>query len=168
MPFRDHYGQTQISLHWLVVALVFLQFVSGEGMARAFESVREGGSWTGDAVVHGWFGSMILVAMLLRFYLRLNRGVPPPSETEPPMIQRISRGTHWAFYAVLVAMPLIGLTAVLTRSALAGQVHVATSWLLLALIAAHVAGAFWHLVRQDGVVARIVYRQRAGAAGRQS
>ncbi len=87
--------------------------------------------------------------------------------------------THWAFYAVLILLPLLGwiaanaygvtvyLAGVIPLPALVapdkafaeriGGVHGTVALLLLALIALHVAGALYHaLVKRDGVMQRML------------
>ncbi len=162
MSRPDRYATLQIGLHWLVVGLVAFQFFTGEGMAAAFERdfALETGA-TGTAIVHGVIGSSILIAMIVRAVVRRRFGAPPPPQTEPSMVQKISRANHALFYVVLIAMPLAGLLAVLTGSEIVAEAHALTSTVLLVLIAAHVAGAVWHLFKGDGVVRRMVPKRAA-------
>lgn len=151
------YRRTIRALHWLVVGLVILQFLSGGGMAQVFpERLSTDTATPAVAVAHALVGLSILMAMIWRLVTRWQSQVPPPPANEPRWVQRISRGTHYAFYIVLIAMPLVGATALLTGSQSAGAIHALTSWVLLALIFAHVAGASWHVVRRDGVIRRIL------------
>lgn len=155
----ETYSTAQRTAHWLVVALVAFQYFTGEGMAHAFDGVVEdGAAFTGNAWVHGIIGSAILLTMLSRVVLRLRRGAPPPPDTEPGAIQIVSRGNHFAFYAILLAMPLAGLAAVLTLNETVAWLHGLTSKLLLVLIVAHLAGAIWHMTKSDGVIRRMVGR----------
>ena len=150
------YSTDQRALHWLVVLLVTVQFVTGGGMEESFNHAAEGtDNFNGSAWVHGVLGATILLAMLARLTLRMKRGAPPPPSTEPSAIQKVSRGTHYLFYLILIAMPLIGLTAVLTLNETIAAIHGWTSLLLLALIVAHVAGAFWHMSNRDGLIKRM-------------
>ena len=77
---------------------------------------------------------------------------------EPEVLQKISRGNHLAFYVVLIAMPIAGILAVLTGWGAIATIHAWTSKLLLLLIAAHLAGAIWHMFKEDGVVSRMFSR----------
>ena len=156
-PEPARYPQTIRTLHWVVVGLVTLQFISGSGMEDAFpESVSFDAPTPGAAVAHALVGLSILLAMLWRLNIRWNSKVPPPPSNEPPWLQRISRGTHYAFYIVLIGMPLAGANAALTGSEAVGAIHALTSWLLLALIVAHVAGAVWHMSKRDGIIQRLL------------
>lgn len=147
MTYSDRYNRSQLIAHWLVVVLVLMQFLSNERMARAFQQGVESGALpaSGGIVVHGLFGSLILGLMLWRVVLRVRHGAPPPSEAEPRPIQFLSRANHFAFYGVLIAMPLAGYAALLTLNPTFGSIHSALATLLLLLIALHIAGALAHV-----------------------
>ncbi|WP_299647797.1 cytochrome b/b6 domain-containing protein [uncultured Jannaschia sp.] len=157
------YSSTQMFAHWLIAFLILFQFASGGGMEQAFDAAMEGVApmLSGAVFVHAFFGLTIFVLMLWRLGMRLSHGTPPPPETEPEKLQYLSRGTHYAFYAVLIGMPLAGLGAVLLRSGLLATAHAWTSKLLILLAAMHIAGALWHLTKRDGVVHRMIRRDPA-------
>ncbi|WP_299812886.1 cytochrome b/b6 domain-containing protein [uncultured Jannaschia sp.] len=158
------YSSSQMLAHWLVVFLILFQLVLGwTGVQRDFEAAIETGQSvvSGPIVVHGIFGSSILIVMLWRLTLRLRRGAPPPPDNESKMIQRLSRGNHYAFYVVLIAMPPVGLGAALLRSEVLAWVHALTAYLLVVLIILHISGAVWHLTKKDGVVHRMIRRDPA-------
>ena len=113
----------------------------------------------GGAIMHGICGATILLVMLWRQAMRLTHGTPPPPESEPRKLQYMSRGNHWAFYVVLIAMPIVGLSAVLTLAPILSAIHSWTIWLLLALIAAHFAGAVWQMFRRGSDTWRRVLRR---------
>ena len=144
--------------HWLVALLVLFQYFTGEGMAAAFDAMVETGTRaaSGTAVVHGLFGLTILGLMVWRLTMRRTKGTPPPPETEPGAVRMLSRGVHYAFYVVLIGMPLAGLAAILTGSEALATAHEWASKLLIALALLHVAGAVWHLTKGDGVVHRMI------------
>lgn len=156
-PHIERYPQAIRVAHWMIVGLVVFQFFTGGGMEQTF---KDGQSVTsedaGTALVHALLGSMILITMLWRLAVRLRSPVPPPPETEPDTLQKVSRGVHYAFYAILIGMPLAGALALLTGSEVVATVHGWTSWLLLILAIAHIAGAMWHLSKRDGVVQRMI------------
>ena len=69
----------------------------------------------------------------------------------------MSRSVHYAFYALLIGMPLFGMAALWLKWGVLGALHAWASYALLALIVAHVAGGLWHgLVKRDGVARRIL------------
>ena len=53
-------------------------------------------------------------------------------------------------------MPIFGILALVTLWGWVAIAHAITSYLLLALIALHAAGAFWHAYKRDGTIARIL------------
>ncbi|MFW5654847.1 MAG: cytochrome b [Roseicyclus sp.] len=157
------YSTVQMSLHWLVVFLVIVQFVFNDSVEAALERAAETGAYAwmeGGLITHPIVGTAIFLAMAARLWLRLTRGVPPAPTTEPRPVQILSRTTHWAFYAILLAMPVVGALALVLASPVLGQVHTVTAWALLGLIALHVAGALWHAVRSDSKAHRRMLAQR--------
>jgi cytochrome b561 len=158
----DNYSTTQMGLHWLVVFLVTVQFVFNDSIQRALENAAATGGYAmmeGGVVTHAIVGGAIFVAMCARLWLRLTRGTPPPPETEPGPVKILSRATHWAFYGVLLAMPLAGAAALFLASPAIGEIHALASWVLLALIALHVAGALWHMLKSDSQAHRRMLAQ---------
>jgi cytochrome b561 len=157
------YSTVQMSLHWLVVFLVLVQFVFNDSVEAALEEAAETGAYAwmeGGLITHPIVGTAIFLAMAARLALRLTRGVPPAPTTEPRPVQVLSRATHWAFYAILLAMPVAGALALFLASPVLGQVHAVTAWVLLALIALHVAGALWHAAKSGSEAHRRMIAQR--------
>lgn len=161
--------------HWLVVALVLAQVI----IALVLPSVLPESAGDSITAWHLAMGSTILLVMLLRLAWRLAHPPPPAPADLPPFLRILARGTHWAFYLVLILLPLLGWMAAnaygatprllglipLPRllapdQALAetiGTVHKTVATFLLALIALHVSGALYHaLVKRDGVIRRML------------
>jgi len=158
------YGTWQLTLHWLVVLLVTVQFIFNESMSDAYEvGVRTGEVPSGEGGVfpHAVVGISIFLAMSARLWLRLGRGVPPAPSSEPRWMQVISRANHWAFYGILIAMPPVGILALLTLEPVFGALHGWAARILLALIALHVAGALLHAFRRDSDAHRRMLRAYA-------
>lgn len=169
---RTRYHRTQIVLHWLVLALVLMQFVFGGDMARAFafalapdDAPREVPVW-GPLIAHGFTGTLIFAFMLTRLWLRLTTDQPPPPERSPNWAHVLAVMNHWAFYAVLIAMPLLGHTAWWFAQEWAGEVHRWLARALLVLIALHIAGVIYHqfIQRDPTVLHRMAPRDPAGRA----
>lgn len=169
------YDPVARAFHWIVVALLVVQYATELILPYILPKTAEDGitAW------HLSVGPTILLLMLLRLAWRLTHPPPPPPADLPPSLRLLSRATHWAFYAVLIVLPLLGwvaanafgatvyLAGLIPLPALAaknkalaesvGDVHGTVALLLLALIALHVAGALYHaLVKQDGVVRRMM------------
>lgn len=161
--------------HWLVVVLVVVQVSTKVVVPSILPATAEDSlnAW------HLSVGSTILFVMLLRLAWRLTHPPPPPPADLSPPLRLLSRATHWAFYAILLVLPLLGWTAASAYGATVcllgliplpalvsqdkpfaetvGQIHGAVALLLLALIALHVAGALYHaLVKRDRVIHRML------------
>lgn len=175
IPFgeKTHYDPVARAFHWLVVALLLAQYLT-ELLPLVLPASYE------DAFV-GWhvsIGPTILLLMLLRLGWRLANPAPAAPRDLPPVLQVVSRATHWLFYAVLIVLPTLGwiaasaygltatlfgfipLPALVARNQALGErigdVHGTIAWALLALIALHVAGALYHaVIKRDGVLQRM-------------
>jgi cytochrome b561 len=161
---KGRYHSDQIVAHWIVVSLVIFQFITGPSMSDAFRDALEMGGWMvsgGIAVPHGTIGLSILAVMIWRVTLRRRYGAPPPPDSIPTVLRKVSRANHFAFYGMLIAQPLLGLAAVLTGVALLGTLHGLGALVLIVLALLHVAGATMHLFKRDGVVTRILNRGSA-------
>ncbi len=155
------YHSDQVSAHWIIVFIVLFQFATGNAMERAMNLAYAVDVLPAAGViyVHGILGASILAVMLWRVTLRMKYGAPPPPENEPRPLQIVSRGVHYAFYAILIAMPLAGIAAVFTLSETIGVLHGLTSKLLILLALAHVAGALYHAFKRDGIIKRVLSGQ---------
>jgi len=171
----SRYTKTAVVLHWVVAAVLLGQFSWGWLMQQIPKSppgVRA------DAFnLHKSIGLCLLALMLFRLGWRLAHR--PPALPPMPLWQaRAARITHVALYVALIAMPVAGyLGSVWSgypvkwfgitlpawgRSMPAlkeamSTVHFVTSWVLLLLVALHVAAAALHAVRGDGILARMTF-----------
>ena len=153
------YSAAQISLHWLIVVLVFFQLVFGESLPSSERIVRNGG--TVDATTsflaqsHVWVGFAILILASIRLGLRLSRrGTLPPAETG--WAANAARAVHAAFYALLLATPVTGILNYYFGLP-TGGIHELAKPAFIILIAGHAGAALWHQVfRRDGVLTRMI------------
>ena len=162
------------ALHWLVVAMLAVQYSVALWLVYVLPKSAEGAlvEW------HFSLGSSVLLVMLLRLGWRLTHPAPPPPADLKPGLRLLSRATHYAFYAGFLILPVLGWFAASAHGSqvrLAGliplplivpkddpfgklmqQVHPAVAITLLALIALHIAGALYALVKRDGVLGRML------------
>ena len=140
------YTPLQIRLHWLIVALVALQYILHDPISDAFEMVEDGASpgFSPLVAAHVFGGFLIFAATLIRFSVRLSHGAPHPPVAEPDPFRTIAHLAHWAFYGLLVLLPVSGAVAWFRASEIAADVHEVLRALLLALIVLHVAGVLVH------------------------
>lgn len=171
---RLEYGPTAKTLHWLVVALLAIQYPIGWLMPDI-----HGGMKPGDAMTfHVSFGITILVLIVLRLIWRLTHPVAP--ESSLPRWQRLaSEGAHWLLYALVFATTLTGWLFASLRgwsislffavplpmpaSASPSSVraidgwHQAMEWALLVAIGIHLATAMVHVfIYRDRVMQRML------------
>jgi cytochrome b561 len=154
------YSSLQISLHWLIAALVAFQLIFGEGMTNVRDAAEEGTTPSNlDFAVslgHYWFGIAILVLVLARLALRLKEGTPPPALTTPTWMDWAAKLVHWAFYVMLFAMPVLGLLTIYVSDSF-GDIHRLGKPVFIVLIAAHVLAALFHqFIKRDGTLRRML------------
>jgi cytochrome b561 len=176
-----HYHPIGIFFHWLMAVMVFAQLFWGwrtSQLAAGFDKA--------DAyVVHAQLGAAILLAAILRLGWRLIAPFVAPRLEAPedlPGWQKLAaEATHWALYALMIALPVSGLlmlasTAPATlRQALgfdgfaimglvqrariehaAETIHFVCVWFLTGLVAIHVGAALkHHFIDRDDVLARM-------------
>ena len=163
-----HYGTTAKVLHWLVVALLAVQYPIGWLMPDLHRNMQPGAPMT----FHVSFGITILILIVLRLVWRLTHPVAPESSL-PPWQRLSSEVVHWMLYAMVLATTLSGwafasfrgwtlsffylfpLPMLSPDNAAAGKtidgLHQAAEWMLLVLIAIHVVAALAHI---------FIYRER--------
>lgn len=162
------FSSLQRGLHWLMAAAILAMLFIGIGMVSTI--TRAHLTLLG---IHQPLGLAILALALLRLIVRLMQGAPAlPSDLPAPMALA-ARASHWALYALMFAMPLIGwgmqsaagnpvmafglrLPALLPPDpvlhAVLRQAHTCLGLAFFALILLHLAAALFHaLVRRDGV-----------------
>jgi cytochrome b561 len=153
------YSRAQIGLHWAIVLLLIVSFVSHEGMQDAWRAFNKGSEDYANvgARVHVWIGVLILGLALVRLVLRLVRGAPALPEGGHPVADMIAKLTHLGLYLLIVIIPAAGLAARFGGIEAAGEVHETLFKVLLALTALHVAGTLVHqYVLNDGLIRRMM------------
>ena len=169
-----HYGVPAKTLHWLIVALLIVQYFIGWLMADIHRGMQPGTAM----MFHVSFGVTILAVMSARFLWRLSHPVAPESSLSP--WHRVSsEAVHWLLYLLVFAVTLSGwffattrgwtirlfglvdlpmLTAATSPVARAiGRWHQTLEWTLLAFVALHLLAALVHLlVYRDRVMVRML------------
>lgn len=162
---RPTYSSLQISLHWLIAALVIFQLIFGESMTTVVDAVEEGSTITPtDAFLgsaHYWIGITILALAVVRLSIRLTSGVPQPSPSGARWMQMAAKISHAAFYVLLIATPILGLMAFYLGDPW-GDIHSLNKPAFIILISIHTLAAMYHqFVLRDGTLSRMV---RGGGA----
>jgi cytochrome b561 len=174
MTDRLQYGSTAKLLHWLVVALLLVQYPLGWLMPDIHRGMKPGAGMT----FHISFGILMLLLIVLRFAWRLTHPVAPDSSL-PPWQRLSSEAVHWLLYALVLATTMTGwifasfrgwgvsifylvpLPMLASENAAAGKTfdgwHQAMEWTLLAVIGLHVAAALAHIfVYRDRIMQRML------------
>lgn len=154
------YSRAQITLHWLIAALVFFQIIFGESIEEYGHALRDGETVGGLTFVFGnahiWVGVSVLILMLARLTLRFTHGVPAPVPA-PKLQDLAAKGVHLLLYVLLVAAPLTGIAAWFLGIREAGAVHHFMKPAFILLIALHILGALWHqFAMKDGTMKRMM------------
>ena len=153
----DGYTRLQIALHWAIVLMIPVQYLTGGSIERTHHAVHMGiepSSW--DIVqhkVHNYCGMAIGALMAARLMVRLRR--PSASlPTDPLSVAALA--LHWGFYAAIICQATLGFVASYLWFGIA-PLHVIGSWVILGMVVLHVAAAFWHvLVMRDKTLDRML------------
>jgi cytochrome b561 len=107
MPNRSsptRYGAVAQAFHWLIAALIVTQFV----LAKMQEHLPLGIHKLALLARHKSVGMTVLMLAVLRLLWRLWNRPPELPSGMTPLERTLARGTHWAFYVLLFAMPITG------------------------------------------------------------
>ncbi len=167
------YTTTAKSLHWLIVALLIVQFTAAWTMPHI-------GRNTPVATLislHFTMGIMVLAVAVVRLGWRAMHGEPEAGV--PPWQNTSARIVYWLLYLLLFVLPILGWInaswrgmpivmfglelphLVAARAAgwgWTGDVHsLLANYLLLTLVGLHVAAALYHyVIRRDRVLQRML------------
>jgi cytochrome b561 len=173
MTDRSEYGTTAKVFHWLVVALLIVQYLIGWLMPGIHHGMKPGAAMA----FHISIGTTILLLIFVRLAWRLTHPVAPENSLAP--WQRLSaEAVHWLLYALVLATTITGWLfasfrgwsmsffflapmPMLAENAAAGKIidglHQAMEWSLLAVIGLHVAAALAHLfIYRDRIMQRML------------
>lgn len=103
---RQKYGTLSIALHWLMLVLL----VSVYAVVNLREWYPRGNPLRGELMTwHYMLGLSVLGLVIARIATRLTGPGAPPILPEPRNWQTVlSRLTHFALYAFMVSMPVLG------------------------------------------------------------
>ena len=166
---RTRFAVPQRFLHWLMAACILSMLFIGVGMVSTVAP-----KYLTLVQIHKPLGIAILVLALIRLVLRIYYGAPALPTDLPVPIRLAAELSQYIFYALMIAMPLIGwgmlsasshpvilfgdvkLPAILPVNAdlysLLRRAHCFLAFAFFALILMHAAALLFHkLVRKDGV-----------------
>ncbi len=152
------YSLSQIRLHWIVAALIVVQYVFKEPMSVAWRAVVDGVEVGFNPLVlaHVAGGFLVLVFAIWRLALRLTRGAPKPPEQEKPILKLVAHLTHLTLYALMILMPVSGALAWFGNVEQAAFAHDVLKAPLLILSILHILAALFHqFVLKTNLLARM-------------
>jgi cytochrome b561 len=91
-------------LHWLMAACIFAMLFIGVGMVSTVTP-----KYLALILIHKTLGFALLVLVSVRLALRLYYGAPPLPADLPRTMKLGAKLSHQALYALMIAMPLLGL-----------------------------------------------------------
>ena len=170
------FSRVAVLLHWLMALLIVSAFALGlvmTDMPGITPAKLQYFSW------HKWLGVTVLFCAALRLLWRLNHPAPPYMSFIPQWQMRISALAHLALYVLMFAVPLSGYFYSLAagvpvvylglfplpvlmeanpvlKPALK-ELHESLNWVLLGLVAIHVAGVIKHqFIDKDNLFRRML------------
>lgn len=173
---EDRYSRTAMVLHWVIALAVLGQIAFGWYLQTVPRLTPDRTIFVN---MHKSTGLVIGLLILARLAWRLTHKPPPLPASMPAWERRAAAASHALLYACMLTMPLAGYTAsnfskfgvklfnaVLLPPwgaddravyAFFNGLHVATSYVFVALIAIHVAAALRHLFNpRHGVFRRML------------
>ena len=165
---NERFSPLQRALHWIMAICILAMLFIGVGMVSTVKP-----DYLTLVSIHKPLGVAILVLALIRLAVRIARGAPPLPANMPEPMKLAAHLSHYAFYALMIALPLLGygmlsaadypvvigglhLPSLLPHSnslhTLLWNAHRFLALCFFALIVVHLAAALFHaLVRRDGV-----------------
>jgi cytochrome b561 len=163
------FNPLQRTLHWVMAVCILAMLFIGVGMASTVAP-----EYLTLVNIHKPLGIVILILALIRLVVRLRYGAPALPVDLPEPMKLAAYLSHYALYALMIAMPLIGwamlsaakypvvlwpgvwLPPILPLNpglhTLLWNAHFYLAFLFFALILMHLAAALFHaLIRRDGV-----------------
>jgi cytochrome b561 len=169
VPVLRRFTPLQRALHWIMAVCILAMLFIGVGMVSTIAP-----EYLTLVGIHKPLGILILILALIRLVVRLVYGAPPLPLDLPEPMKLAAYLSHYALYALMIAMPLIGwamlsaadypvtlwhsiwLPQIVPQSAslhtLLWNAHFYLAFLFFALILMHLAAGLFHaLIRRDGV-----------------
>ena len=175
---KFHYTPVAKFLHWAIVALLIIQYLS----AWLMPGIRRNETPGFLLSIHMSFGLTIIAVMLVRLIWRITHSRAPEDMAAPRWQRTLALLTHHAFYALLLAIPFLGWAWASSRGwpvevfglfTLPSLVSVGSSWgrlaallhsgfatILLGLVGLHVVAALYHrYVLEDDVMETMMLKK---------
>ncbi len=103
-PTPARYGVAAQLFHWIIAALIVVQF----SLAWTADDLPLGARKLGLLAWHKSFGMTIFMLAALRLLWRLSHAPPPLPAGMSRLERALARGSHVALYTLIFVMPLTG------------------------------------------------------------
>src|SRR5262245_51578415 len=174
----NRYHPALVGLHWFLAVFIVLALSLGTFVLKTIPNTSPHKIEALRAHMTG--AGIILTLMVLRLLIRLRSARPEPATTGNPVLDRIARISHIAFYGLVAGMIATGLATALLAD-LPGIVfggsgaplpqsfaafptrviHGVIAKAFVALIAVHAAAALYHqFILRDGLIKRMWFGSR--------
>ena len=172
----DRFGAGAQLLHWALFALLAFQMI-GVQFIDAFPRDSAGRAFM--LAAHESAGMTVLLLVAIRLLWKISNEAP--LEYGPLWQQWVARLTHASLYGLMIVIPAVGYVVASARGqdpafygaalpAIVGRdrnlarttkdLHETLSWIMVAIVTAHVAAALWHhFVAHDETLRRMLPRR---------
>ena len=166
----------QVTLHWLIVLLVFAAFIIGKSMSRL---PNDDTAKIAPLAIHMSVGILTLVVMVIRVITRMKLSTPAYASTGNIFLDKFGKTVHGLLYIVVMLIAISGMSLslqaglapiVFGRSGAslpadfydftARMLHGFAAPALVLLVLLHISGAFYHqLILRDNLLSRMWYKK---------
>jgi len=174
----SRYHPALVALHWFLAGFIVLALALG---MFALKTIPNSSPHKIEALRSHMIGAaVILTLMLVRLALRLRSARPERASTGVPLLDRLAKVSHLAFYGLVAGMIATGLATALlaglpaivfggSGAALPASfdvfptrvIHGVIAKVFVALIAVHATAALYHqFVLRDGLLKRMWFGRR--------
>jgi len=166
---REGYTIAQKVVHWLMALLLLMDLTVAQQFGGELQNAVRLENREGHVVV----GTIILILLIIRIYLRRKHGAPALPASVPSWQRIAATATHHGFYVLLTVVVATGVFTALNATtainwlgifdiALLGNTseeqfqsvrifHELATKALIALIVVHIVAAIYHLFLKDGI-----------------
>lgn len=166
------YHPLQVTLHWLVVILVFALFIVGKSMSGQPNDAAK----LTPLALHMGVGIFTLVVIVFRFVMRLRLPKPEHVTAGNPLFDWVGKAVHYVLYLLVFLMAVSGVSLSIQAGLApivfggsgilpadffdftARMMHGFIAPALVLTVLLHVGAAFYHqLALKDNLLARMWY-----------
>jgi cytochrome b561 len=166
------YHPALVLLHWILALAILGMYAFGSIVLDDMKNTDPG--ITGLLQLHVIGGIVILVLIIARLYIRMNKPRPAPVVTGKPLVDKLAAGVHHLLYTLTVLVIVAGLALAYAADLFSilfahvgtlpkdfedytsHEIHDFLANALLAVIALHVAAALQHqFILKDNIMARM-------------